>query len=77
MYLLRMEMDGIYNRWGKEVYTFTSGDGNPVSIDWNGSDNGGSMLEPAIYYYVVDVTFDRVDPSTQRQKIKGWVQLIH
>lgn len=66
----------VYNRWGKEVYTFTSGNGNSVTIDWNGRDKSGSMLESAIYYYIADVTFDTVDPSTQRQKFKGWVQLV-
>jgi hypothetical protein len=66
----------VYNRWGKEVYTFTSGNGNSVTIDWNGRDKTGAMLESAIYYYTADVTFDLVDPSTQRKKFKGWVQLI-
>lgn len=67
----------VYNRWGKEVYSFTSGNGNPVTIDWNGRDKSGAMLEPAVYYYIADVTFDRVDPLVQRQRYKGWVQLIH
>ena len=64
-----------YNRWGKEVYAFRSGNGNPISIDWNGRDSNGTMLESGIYFYVANVTFNTLDPEKRNRKIKGWVHL--
>jgi hypothetical protein len=67
----------VYNRWGKEVYTYTSGSGGSVYIDWDGRDTSGNLLEAAVYFYVADVTFNTVDPGMQSTKIKGWVQVIY
>jgi hypothetical protein len=66
----------IYNRWGKEVYTYESGSENNIYIDWDGRDSGGKELSSGIYYYSAEVIFDVVDPKNQKQIIKGWVQIV-
>lgn len=66
----------VYNRWGKEVYTYQSGGENSIYIDWDGRDNSGSDLSAGVYYYAAVVTFNVVDPSQQNKTIKGWVQII-
>jgi hypothetical protein len=66
----------VYNRWGKEVYSYQSGGERSIYIDWDGRDNNSKELSSAIYYYNAEVTFEAVDPSKQKQNIKGWVHLI-
>jgi hypothetical protein len=68
----------VYNRWGKEVYSYTGArnDERTIYIDWDGRANDGSDLAAGIYYYAADVTFDSVDPEKQNKVIKGWVHLI-
>lgn len=66
----------IYNRWGKEVYRYTSGGERSIYIDWDGRDNNGNELSTGFYYYSADVTFDMVDPARQNKTIKGWVHLV-
>jgi hypothetical protein len=66
----------IYNRWGKEVFSYESGGERTIYIDWDGSDANGRELSTGVYYYIADVTFDSVDPARQNQVIKGWVQLL-
>lgn len=66
----------IYNRWGKQVYTFQSGGEATIYIDWDGRDDQGRELATGIYYYVADVTFDMEDPSRVHQTFKGWVHLL-
>lgn len=67
----------VYNRWGREVYKFRSGDGeNTIYIDWNGRDNHGHDLDAGVYYYSAAVVFDVVDPARRNHTIKGWVHLI-
>jgi hypothetical protein len=69
----------VYNRWGKEVYTYTGAsndDVNTIYIDWDGRADDGSDLAAGIYYYVAEVTFDSVYPSERQKTIKGWVHLL-
>ncbi|HMR58783.1 MAG TPA: gliding motility-associated C-terminal domain-containing protein, partial [Cyclobacteriaceae bacterium] len=66
----------IFNRWGKEVYRYTSGGERSIYIDWDGRDSGGKELASGMYYYSADVTFDMIDPAQQNKVIKGWVQLV-
>lgn len=66
----------IFNRWGKEVYSYQSGGERTIYLDWNGRGSDGTELSTGVYYYVADVTFDSVDPSKQNQIIKGWVHLM-
>lgn len=66
----------IYNRWGKEVYSYESGGERTIYVDWDGRDADGRELSTGVYYYVADVTFDSVDPAKQNQVIKGWVHLM-
>jgi hypothetical protein len=69
----------VYNRWGQDVYTYDGRIGNEVStiyIDWNGRDDNGRDLASGVYYFVAEVTFDSVDPSSNTKKIKGWVHLV-
>ncbi|HTH56164.1 MAG TPA: gliding motility-associated C-terminal domain-containing protein [Cyclobacteriaceae bacterium] len=67
----------VYNRWGREVYKYKSGEGeNTIYIDWNGKDNQGHDLDAGVYYYSAAVVFDVVDPKRRDRLIKGWVQLI-
>lgn len=66
----------IYNRWGKEVYSYESGGERTIYVDWDGRDADGRELSTGVYYYVADVIFDSVDPAKQNQTIKGWVQLM-
>jgi hypothetical protein len=66
----------VYNRWGKEIYSYESGSERSIYIDWDGRDNDGRELAAGIYYYAAQVTFDSVDPKKANQTIKGWVHLI-
>jgi CHU_C Type IX secretion signal domain len=66
----------IYNRWGKQVYSYSSGGERNIYIDWDGKDDAGVALPDGVYYYVADVTFITVDPNQASKTIKGWVQLI-
>jgi hypothetical protein len=66
----------VYNRWGKEVYTYQSGGEKSIYIDWNGKDNTGRDLDAGTYYFVAIVVFDVVDPQKKNKTIKGWLQLF-
>ena len=74
-FVLKVDLK-IFNRWGKEVYRYTSGGERSIYIDWNGRDNDGRELSTGIYYYSANVTFDMVDPAKQNKTIKGWVHLV-
>ncbi len=69
----------IVNRWGTEVFSFSSNDpqneGN-VLFSWDGTDKNGNPLPGGIYYYVADITYDVLDPSKKKTQIKGWVHLL-
>jgi hypothetical protein len=68
----------VYNRWGKEVYSYVGqqGDENTIYINWNGRDDQGRELASAVYYYSAEVTFDVVNPNDRVKLIKGWVHLV-
>jgi hypothetical protein len=66
----------VYNRWGKEVYTYQSGGENTIYIDWDGRDNSGTDLAAGTYFYTAVVNFNVVDPKEQTKTIKGWVQIV-
>ncbi|MEO7990382.1 MAG: gliding motility-associated C-terminal domain-containing protein [Chryseolinea sp.] len=66
----------VYDRWGKKIYTYSSGNGKSIYIDWDGHDDKGNALESAIYYYTVEVSYAALNPSKKKQRLKGWIQLI-
>ena len=66
----------VTNRWGKNVYEYSSGGERSIYIDWDGRDNNGNPLSPGVYYYSAKVTFTVVNPTNKVQNIKGWVQII-
>jgi gliding motility-associated-like protein len=67
----------VYNRWGKEVYSYQSDGGeNSIYINWEGRDSSGSELSSGVYYYVADVTFDVLEPAGAQQALKGWVHVV-
>lgn len=69
----------VYNRWGKQVYSYSGAsndDVNSIYIDWDGRAEDGSDLATGIYYYVAEVKFNSVDPSKAQKTIKGWVHLL-
>jgi len=69
----------VYNRWGKEVYSYTGAsndDQHSIYLDWDGRADDGSDLASGVYYYVAEVTFTVVDPAKKDKTIKGWVHLI-
>jgi flagellar hook assembly protein FlgD len=66
----------VYNRWGKEVYSYQSDETNSIYIDWNGKDNAGKDLDVGTYYYVANVVFDVLDPKKQNRTLHGWVVIL-
>jgi len=66
----------VVNRWGKEVYKYTSGGENGIFIDWDGRDNYGKELSAGVYFYNARVTFTVVDPAQKTRDIRGWVQIV-
>lgn len=69
----------VYNRWGKEVYSYVgenTDDENTIWIDWDGRSEDGKALSTGVYYYVADVTFIAIDPSIKYQTRKGTIHLI-
>jgi gliding motility-associated-like protein len=68
----------VYNRWGKEVYAFTSTDSeNTIYIDWDGRTDSGQLLSAGVYYYIAEVDFITLEPSNREQTIKGWVNIVY
>lgn len=66
----------VFNRWGNQVYSYSSGGERTIYVDWDGRDDSGKELTTGIYYYVADVKFISIDPEKQNQTIKGWVHLL-
>ena len=68
----------VYNRWGKEVYDFSSDDTeSSIIIDWDGRTEGGTLLSPGIYYYTAEVKYITLDPVLSEETLKGWVQILY
>jgi hypothetical protein len=77
----------IYNRWGKEVYSYdsegitTNSQGEPIPnpagifIEWNGQTNDGKTVSPGTYYYSLDIYYDVLDPDKQHETRNGWVDI--
>lgn len=65
----------VYNRWGKQVYTFKSGGENSIYIQWDGRANNKKLLPSGIYYYEAEVKFKTLDPAKSKQFFKGWVDV--
>jgi hypothetical protein len=74
----------VFNRWGKAVYTYTGfgpeeqsdENDNSIYIDWDGTTDDGTELASGVYFYQAEVTFDVVDPSSAKQTLKGWIQIL-
>ena len=67
-----------YNRWGKQVYDFTSTESeNSIYIDWDGRTDSGELLAAGLYYYTAEVKFITLDPALSRETIQGWVQIMY
>lgn len=67
----------VFNRWGKEVFRQTDFTGeNDQYVNWDGRDNNGEWLSSGVYYYLVTVSFDTIDPAKQNKTMKGWVQVV-
>lgn len=56
----------IFNRWGKEIYTFDTPDDK-----WNGTINGKPASE-GVYYYIGEMKLDNGDT----EKLKGFITLV-
>jgi hypothetical protein len=66
----------VYNRWGRQLYEFTSDEAHSSNINWNGKDSNGDLLDSGVYYYKADVEFITVDPALRRKELRGWIQLL-
>jgi hypothetical protein len=68
----------VYNRWGKEIYTYESGIGDKsLYINWDGRDNTGQLISPGVYYYQAKVKFTVMDPAKKQQTLKGWIKIMY
>ena len=66
----------VFNRYGKEVYTYESGGENSILIGWDGRSNDDKQLASGVYYYTADVDFVAVDTALKHKVLKGWVQIL-
>jgi len=66
----------VYNRWGKEVFSSSTQEGLPPTIEWKGVGNNGNELESGIYYYWAEVEFSVIDETRKGKTLKGWVNLV-
>ncbi len=66
----------VYNRWGKQVYTYASDDENSISIEWDGHDSDGHELSGGVYFYQAEVTFNVMRIESRKRQMQGWVHLV-
>ena len=66
----------VYNRWGKQVYSYASGDENFISIEWDGHDSNGHELSGGVYFYTAEVTFNVLRAESKRKRLQGWVHVV-
>lgn len=66
----------VFNRYGKLVYSYTSGGENGLYINWDGTNLSGDPLPSATYFYEALVTFDMLKPNNKQKRYKGFVQII-
>jgi hypothetical protein len=66
----------IVDRWGKQVFSYSSGGENGIFIDWDGKDSNGKELSSGIYFYSAKVIFEALKPEDEEKIIKGWLQLV-
>ena len=66
----------IVDRWGKQVFFYSSRGENGIYIDWDGKDDKGKELSTGTYFYSARVTFETLKPEDRIKIIKGWVQLV-
>jgi hypothetical protein len=73
----------VYNRWGREVYSYTGVVGgssdnsrDAILINWDGRSSDGQELATGVYYYIAEVTFISIHPENRNKTIKGWVNLL-
>jgi gliding motility-associated-like protein len=67
----------VYNRWGKEVYSYESGGERSIFINWDGRTNEGELVAAGLYYYTADVKFVYLDPNRGHRQFKDWVQVLY
>jgi len=66
----------VFNRWGREIFTYTSGGENSIFIDWNGRTNDGNEVAAGNYFYSATVIFDVLDPAKRQRTLKGWISVL-
>lgn len=62
----------VYNRWGKLV--FKSSDN--INLDWDGTNQNGSLLPAGTYFYRARVFFNTFDEGDIEEERKGTIQLL-
>lgn len=66
----------IYNRWGRRVHSYNSGQSGSVFIDWDGRDENGNDCASGVYYYTADVVFDVLGQESRARTYRGSIHLV-